>query len=150
MRLSFDGQLIVSHRYDPELRLLADRHYSRQKIGSPQFVAPGRNLVLRDTAGLVVFVWLWQLPEYRDDQEVGFCCSMFRNESPRLSSEVILEAEALAVQKWGENRAFTYIDPSKIRSSNPGCCFKLAGWQFVRQNPSGKHLLEKLLGGCSD
>jgi hypothetical protein len=22
-----------------------------------------------------------------------------------------------------------YVDPSQVRSSNPGCCFKLAGWR---------------------
>jgi hypothetical protein len=83
--------LYRSNRFDCELAELADRHYSRQKIGSPQFIAPGRNLVYRDQSGLVVFVWLWQA--YRDDGEEGYCCSIFRNETPRRSSEIILEAE---------------------------------------------------------
>ena len=37
-----------SHRADPEVVPLADRHYNRQKIGSPQFAPPGRCLVLKD------------------------------------------------------------------------------------------------------
>lgn len=31
-----------SHRADPEVVPLADRHYNRQKPGSPQFAPPGR------------------------------------------------------------------------------------------------------------
>ncbi len=135
--------LFRSHRFDYELAQLADRHYSRQKIGSPQFVAPGRNLVYRDKEGLVVFVWLWQLPEYRDDNEEGYFCSIFRNESERKSSEIILEAEALAIKEWGWMRMFTYVNPAKIASVNPGYCFKQAGWRFVKKKPDGKHLLEK-------
>jgi len=137
-----DG-LFRSHRFDAELAMLADRHYSRQKVGSPQFVAPGSNLVYRDKVGLVVFVWLWQLPEYRDDGQEGYCCAMFRNESDRLSSEIILEAEDLAIAEWGTNRMFTYVKPSAIRSANPGYCFKQAGWKFVKKI-KGKHLLEKI------
>jgi hypothetical protein len=36
-----------SHRADPPARLIADRHYSRQKPGTEQFVKPGRCFVLR-------------------------------------------------------------------------------------------------------
>jgi len=36
---------IRSHRADAEVVPLADRHYNRQKIGSPQFAPPGRCLV---------------------------------------------------------------------------------------------------------
>ena len=39
----------LSNRADPFARDIADRHYNRQKIGSPQFVPPGRCVVL--TAG---------------------------------------------------------------------------------------------------
>jgi len=68
---------------------------------------------------------------------------MNRNVSP---VEIILEAEKLAAEKWGPNRAFTYVDPAKIRSPNPGFCFKVAGWRFVRRvlkKGTWKHLLEK-------
>lgn len=36
----------ISDRADPRARVIADRHYNRQKIGTPQFVPPGRCLVL--------------------------------------------------------------------------------------------------------
>jgi hypothetical protein len=35
-----------SHRFDTPARLLADRHYNRQKPGSPQFMPPGSCRVL--------------------------------------------------------------------------------------------------------
>lgn len=103
---------------------------------------PGRTMILRSAEGDVVFGWLWQ--NKRDDGELGYNCSIFRNESERKSSEIILEAESLAVAEWGANRGFTYINPSRITNKrNPGYCFKCAEWKFVRVTHSGLHLLEK-------
>ncbi len=122
--------------------MLADRHYSRQKIGARQFMPNGRKIVIRDWAGLIVFGWLWQ--EIRDDGEPGYNCSIFRNEGPQRSSDVILECERIAIARWGVNRMFTYVRPSAITSVNPGYCFKCAGWKFVRTSKDGKlHLLAK-------
>jgi hypothetical protein len=36
----------LSNRADPVAVAIADRHYNRQKVGTPQFVPPGRCLVL--------------------------------------------------------------------------------------------------------
>lgn len=36
----------TSWKADPRAREVADRHYNRQKPGTPQFVPPGRALVL--------------------------------------------------------------------------------------------------------
>lgn len=36
----------LSYKADPRAREVADRHYNRQKPGTPQFVPPGRALVL--------------------------------------------------------------------------------------------------------
>ncbi len=99
--------------------------------------------MLRDSSGLVLFVWMYPDPKYRIDSQVGYNCAIFRNESHRLSSEIILEAETFAVRRWGPGRAYTFIDPRKIRSVNPGCCFKRAGWTFCGKTKSGKHILEK-------
>lgn len=99
--------------------------------------------MLRDAAGDVLFVWMYPQPELRDDGQVGYSCSIFRNESSRLSSEIILEAEARAFDRWGPNRLYTYVAPKKIRSRNPGYCFKIAGWRFVRTSTKGLHLLDK-------
>ena len=131
--------------FDRECAQLADRHYSRRTIGSPQFAYSGRKLVLRDALGLALFVWIWPELSMRMDGQAGYNCAMFRNESTRRSSDVILEAEAAAVAKWGPGRAFTYVDPRKIASRNPGYCFKCAGWRRIGYAKDGKHLLAKEL-----
>ena len=138
----WDGLVRTTH-FDQECRQLADRHYSRRTVGARQFCYSGRKLVLRDTAGTALFVWMWPQEAMRMDGQIGYNCAMFRNESPRRSSDIILEAEALAVAKWGPGRFYTYVDPGKIRSANPGYCFKVAGWHFIRLSAGGKHLLAK-------
>lgn len=133
--------------------MLADRHYSRQTVGDRQFMPPGRAIVIRNAEGTLVFGWNWQYPEKRKDRQEGYCCSIFRNESGRLSSEVILEAEKIAFEKWGGQRMFTYVNPAKLgirkrRGAEycpypPGRCFYEAGWHFVGISPGGLHLLAK-------
>jgi hypothetical protein len=103
----------------------------------------GRKLVLRDSAGLVLFAWIFPDPTMRMDGQVGYNNAIFRNESERLSSDIILEAERAAFEKWGPNRLYTYIDAAAVKSANPGYCFKVAGWRFVRLSAGGKHLLSK-------
>lgn len=51
-----------SFRADPEAVAIADRHYNRQKVGSPQFVPPGRCLVL--LAERALWVTSWPYPEH--------------------------------------------------------------------------------------
>lgn len=152
MLLPLTDGLIVTTPFDHECALLADRHYSRRTVGARQFAYAGRKLVLRDHAGLVLFVWMFPNPALRMDGQVGYNNAVFRNESARQSSDIILEAEQRAVGKWGPNRAYTYIDPRKIKSANPGYCFKQAGWTNVRRadgslwlSADGKHLLEKFV-----
>lgn len=128
MLLPFEPGLTRTWAADPEMAALADRHYSRQSPAHGQFCGPGRKLVLRDAGGLVLFAWLWELAGFRLDGQSGYNCAIFRNEGPRLSSEIILEAELLAVKQWGPGRGFTYVDAEKVRSSNPGFCFLAAGW----------------------
>lgn len=147
MLLDLDpGRLVKTTHMDRECALLADRHYSRRTVGARQFTYAGRKLVLRDALGLVVFAWIWAIPEYRMDGRDAYNCSIFRNESSRRSSDIILEAEDAAVAKWGPGPAFTYVDPDKIRSSNPGYCFLMAGWERTGYTKSGKAILEKTLG----
>ena len=88
--LPFTDDLVVTWAADPACARLADRHYSRGRIGSPQFAPNGRKLVLRDTAGTVVFVWLFPNPAFRADGQVGYNNTLFRNESGRRSSAIIL------------------------------------------------------------
>lgn len=53
-----------SYRADPAALPLADRHYNRQKIGSPQFVPPGTCLVLLTEDRSAVWVTSWPKAEY--------------------------------------------------------------------------------------
>ena len=137
--------LIRTTPFDPEMAALADRHYSRRKHGAKQFCYSGRKLVLRDTKGQVLFVWMYSDPILRMDKQSGYNCAIFRNESCRLSSEIILEAEQHAIDKWGPNYFYTYIDGRKIKSSNPGYCFKMAGWKKEHQTKSNLDFLAKRL-----
>jgi len=56
----------LSHRADPKARDIADRHYNRQKIGTPQFVPPGRCLVLfgESATGRALWITSWPFAEY--------------------------------------------------------------------------------------
>lgn len=141
--LPFTTGLLRTTPFDPECAALADRHYSRRTVGARQFCYSGKKLVLRDSRGDVLFVWMWPRDDMRMDGQTGYNCAIFRNESQRRSSEIILEAEEMAFDKWGPNRLYTYVDQSKIKSANPGYCFKCAGWRYERLSKGGKLLLVK-------
>ena len=143
MFFDFGERLIVTNHFDSEMRFLADRHYSRRNIGARQFLYSGRKLVIRNPEGTVLFGWLYPEESMRMDGQAGYNCAIFRNESCHKSSEIILECEQMAVAKWGPNRFYTYVDPKKVKSGNPGYCFKCAGWKKIGQSISGLHLLAK-------
>lgn len=129
---------------DPTALKLADRHYSRDKNGNrgyPRFIGPGRRLILLGIEGDWLFAW--RISQFRMDAQVGVECTIFRNEGPRLSSSIILECEAVADATFGALRKYTYVKPSAIRSTNPGCCFLYAGWMKVGMSISGLVLLAK-------
>lgn len=111
-------------------RKLFDRHYSRYfyKDGrKPKlFVGPGEKMVLMTSDQSALFVWRKFVS---GDGQEGINCAIFRNEGPLLSSSLILEAETMAHKRWGNERLYTYINPKKIKSENPGYCFKIAGWK---------------------
>ncbi|MDR1160049.1 MAG: hypothetical protein LBK69_05415, partial [Syntrophomonadaceae bacterium] len=66
-----------------------------------------------------------------------------RNESRILSSTLIKEAEEHAWRRWTGERLYTYVNPKKIRSSNPGYCFKIAGWTHCGFTKGALVILEK-------
>ncbi len=132
---------------DPQVVALANRHYSRRRPGK-QVGSPARSLVLRDAAGLVGFVWTWARDGYRVDRQTGANCELFRREGGPRASDLILEAERWVVETWPEVRRFyTYVDPARVRSGNPGYCFLCAGYHRAGTTPSGKLLLVKELKG---
>lgn len=128
-------------------REIFDRHYSRYiyKDGrKPKlFVGPGQKLILITESMDALFVW--RKFKSLDNQE-GINCAIFRNESEILSSELIKEAETIAINKWGSVRAYTYVNSKKINSQNPGYCFKVLGWKTIGITKVNKLLiLEKWL-----
>src|SRR4051812_30887641 len=104
----------LSHRYDKGSVALADRHYSRQKVGSDQFVAPGSPIVLIGENKSALWVTLKQ--KFQKHQWPGaWVCTHFRNEGEHLSSDLIIEAVAITRAYWGVNPKglITFIDPEK-------------------------------------
>lgn len=71
----------VSHRFDVRALPLADRHYNRRKVGSPQFVPPGRCVVLLTPAADALWVSSWPFAEYvRHAWPGAWVNSLFRRE----------------------------------------------------------------------
>ncbi|MEM2600802.1 MAG: helix-turn-helix domain-containing protein [Candidatus Hadarchaeales archaeon] len=130
---------MVTRDADPDARRLADNHYSRKTRGAKCFCGPGEKLVLITPDKKALFVW--RRNKIRWDGQKGVECSLFRNEGAGLSSELIREAVKLARKKWPNERLFTYVRPSAIRSRDPGFCFKRAGWRVVERPPSRRYKL---------
>lgn len=105
------------------------RHYSYKPYRDGRkpllFVGPGEKMVLLTPDARALFVWRRFIS---GDGQKGVNCSVFRNEGAGLSSHLIRAACGLAWQRWPGQRLYTYVNPRKIRSVNPGCCFIKAGW----------------------
>lgn len=131
-------------KFDPECAAIADRHYSRRTIGSPQFMPPGQTIVLKAPGAL----WGWWRPHPDCGIKAmngldGWTCTIFRNESGVLSSLLVLDAERF-ITDCGPSGLITYVWDKKIRSCNPGACFKAAGYRRTGRSADGrKTLLQK-------
>ena len=83
------------------------------------------------------------------DKLDAYRCSYFRNEGAGLSSELIVAAMDLTHDMWGyppKDGWVTWVDRRKVESSNPGYCFKQAGWWLDREW-SHPHLVRLRHGG---
>lgn len=105
-----------------------DRHYSRNpgSLGDPRIAGPGEKMVLLTPCARALFVWRKFISK---DQQDGVNCAIFRNEGAGRSSDLIRAAMDLAWARWPGERFYTYVNPRRVRSTNPGCCFKAAGWR---------------------
>ena len=88
--------------------------------------------------------WIWQRSMFRKDGQTGINCSFFRNEGTVLSSDLVREASELALERWEGERLWTYVDPKRIKSTNPGYSFKQAGWKVCGQSKRHLLILEKV------
>lgn len=134
---------------DPRARALYERHYSsqhnmkrRKRRKTKLFMGPGEKLPLLLPTGDALFAWRYE--RFTNGYQIGVNCAVFRNESARLSSDLILHAEEHAMRYWPTaTRFFTYVNPKHIRSTNPGYTFIKAGWKKIGTTSKGLIILEK-------
>lgn len=144
----------MSHRADPAARLLADRHYNRQKIGTPQFVPPGRCCVLLSDDARAFWITSWPFAEYVKHAWAGaWVCSAFRSEDAGKASDLIREAVAATRSYWPDVPALgmvTFLDRSKVRPIKVrgvdtwGRTWKLAGFRECGETKGGLLALQLL------
>lgn len=129
----------LSHRADPCALVIADAHYNRQKAGSPQFVPPGRCVVL--LADRALWVTSWPFAQYVKHAWAGaWVNSLFRRESGPLASEMIREAIAATRSIWEPPPLgiVTFVDADKTRRKrDPGRCYVRAGFERVGLTKGG-------------
>lgn len=129
---------------DVQCLALYERHYSayRYRDGRQRklFVGPGEKVVLRTERADAMFVWR----RFIDDSgQRGVNCAVFRNESEHRSSLLIRQADAIADCIWPDRRHYTYVDPTRVASANPGFCFVAAGWRRCGLTKRGLVVLER-------
>ena len=147
----------ISHRAEKRARLIADRHYNRQKIGSPQFVPPGRCLVLYAKTGTGQAFWITSYPfaQYVKHAWAGaWVCSAFRNEGAGRASDLIRQAVAATRAYYGDPPdlgMITFIDRSKVKPTMVrgketwGRTYELAGFKPVGETKKDNLLAMQLL-----
>lgn len=138
----------LSHRFDPNALPLADAHYNRRKVGSPQFVPPGRCLVLLGQDAGALWVTSWPFAKYvRHAWGGAWVNSLFRRESGPLASELIASAVAITRAHWDPPALgiVSFIDGAKTRRKrDPGRCYRKAGWKHVGFTKGGLWVFQQL------
>ena len=120
---------------DPHAVELMSRHYS---AASRRMCGPGERLSLVTLFGAAALCVVRQ--QYHQVRP-GLWCTFFRNEGPLLSSLLLREAAPLIWRRWpDEDSVLTFVDPAAIRSTNPGYCFKVAGWRDVTDQVETRRL----------
>jgi hypothetical protein len=124
--------------------MLADRHYSPRTLGA-QVGPPGRLLVfiLPGPPGVpdrrALWVTHWPDPKLALDGLDTWRCSVFRREpGAPLASELIRAAMLETARLWPSRPRqgwATWVDRAQVgeNGSNPGYCFKMAGWWLDRE-----------------
>jgi hypothetical protein len=129
-----------SDRADRVALPLADRHYNRQSIGSPQFVPPGRCLVLVTADADALWVTSAPIAAYVKHAWAGaWVNSLFRNESRLRASDLIRSAVAATCAVWTPPPfgLVSFVDPSHVAPTHRrgatiyGYCYLKAGFSHV-------------------
>jgi hypothetical protein len=113
-----------SFRADKRALPLADRHYNRQKVGSPQFVPPGSCYVLLTADADALWVTSWPKAEYVQHAWAGaWMNSTFRCERPEeggtlpASSDLIRMAVGHTLAFWPDPPDLgmvTFVSPKHV------------------------------------
>src|SRR5215471_17118558 len=113
-------------------RQMRDRHYSTKNPGGRTVGPPGRRLVLISDDEHALWVTHWPDPKLVLDRIDALRCTVFRREGRRRerASVLIKAAMALSEEIFGAAPQgwVTYVEPGKVRSQDPGYCFKMAGY----------------------
>lgn len=148
----------LSHRADPAAARLADRHYSRRKIGTPQFAPPGSCVVFLTDCGRAFWVTSHQkwvgAPGRRGHAWTGaWINSAFRQEGAGIASELIRQAVAATRAHYGEPPELgmvTFINREKVRPTmvhgTPtwGWSYRKAGFVEAGETKGGLLALQML------
>ena len=130
---------------DKDCLSLYERHYSAYKYKDGRtrklFAGPGEKVVLRTKSADAMFVWR----RFIDGSgECGINCAVFRNESNLRSSDLIRQADEIADAIWPCCRHYTYVNKERVKSANPGFCFKAAGWKQCGKTRGGLIVLDRI------
>jgi hypothetical protein len=111
-------------------------------VGSPQFVPPGRCLVLLTEAADAVWVTSWPFARYVKHTWAGAMVnSLFRREDGPLASDLITAATAATRAHWPDIPPLgmvSFVDAAKVRRKrDPGRCYRRAGWTHVGFTAAG-------------
>ena len=146
----------LSDRAEPAAVRIADRHYNRQKPGTPQYVPPGSCLALMSNDGLSVWVTSWPKAEYVKHAWPGaWVNSLFRREGGEYqASDMIREAVAITRGHWATAPRLgmvTFVDPRKVRRKrDPGRCYLRAGFKLVGHTKGGLLAFQMLPDGMPE
>jgi hypothetical protein len=138
---------LPSHRGHTPARLLADRHYNRQKPGTPQFMPPGSCRVLIAHNQKAVFGLSYPKAEFVKHAWAGaWINSIFRNEEAGpLASTMIRDALSIMQTHYPVPPlgCVTFVDPKKVRGTLrrgewvKGFCYLMAGFKAVGETKKG-------------
>jgi hypothetical protein len=108
-------------------------------------------MVLLTSEADAVWTTSWPFAEYtKHDWAGAWICSIFRNESPHLSSELIREAVSATRWYFGEPPALgmvTFIHRGKTKPKrDPGYCYLKAGFSKCGMTKGGLYAVQMLPG----
>lgn len=143
-----DGAHAAADLFNPQPA--GDPHYSRRTPGAKTFTGVGQEIVLVTACGRAVWACIRQkTPQARGtgssrgrsgegDYRARFVWRnmIFRNIGAGLSSDLIRTATEATYREWAlrygklpQERLRTEVDVKRTQSTNPGYCYRCAGWE---------------------